>query len=95
MLTQAGREGTNGENLGSIPQSLQAFLMVRAEITYSVIGNWTKKGGGKKSIHLLLCCSCSVTSPSLAERKALKNPTRAVNGAFLWVYSGFADPDLG
>lgn len=48
MLTQAGREGPNGENLGSILQSLQAFLMVRAEITYSVIGNSTREGGGRK-----------------------------------------------
>lgn len=48
MLTQAGREGPNGENLGSILQSLQAFLMVRAEITYSVIGNSTREGGGEK-----------------------------------------------
>ena len=43
MLTQVRVEGPNGENLGYILQSLQAFLMMRAEITYSVIGNWTKK----------------------------------------------------
>lgn len=43
MLTQVRVEGPSRESLDRILQSLQAFLVMRAEITYSVIGNWTEK----------------------------------------------------
>lgn len=36
----------------------------------------------KNIIHLLLCCSCSVVSPSLAEQKALENPTPSSKWGF-------------
>jgi len=49
----------------------------------------------KPSIHLLLCCSCSVASPSLAEQKALNNPTQSSKWgfplallSFCWSWSG-------
>lgn len=92
MLTQIRVEGPNKENLGYILQSLQAFLMMREEITYSVIGNWTKKK--KVSIYSSAAAVLLLLHLWLS-KKHWKTPPRAVNGAFLWVYWVFAGPDLG
>lgn len=93
MLGQ-GR-GTQQRKFGYVLQSLQAFLLMKAEITYSAIGNWTKKK--KKSTKPIYSSAAAVLLllHLWLSKKHWKTPLQAVNGAFLWEYSGFGGPDLG
>lgn len=83
MLAQDREGGLDGEKQVSVLQSLQAFLMMRAEITYTMTGNWTKRGG-KKCIHLFSAAAVLLLLHLwLGENRGEATP-RAANGAFHW-----------
>jgi len=91
MLAQDRGGGLDGEKQVSVLQSLQAFLMMRAEITYTMTGNWTKRGGKNVSISsllLLFCCFSTSGWGKIVEKPHPEQQMGLSTGALCQAASG-------